>query len=167
MGKQPINPRPQWRAPDVGVSLVEVLVVLALLGVMAGAISFGLGRQVQGKSIDEEAELLISRLNRAADHSLLSGQKMQLQWDEGGYRFLIWAQGDWQTHPIGILGTPYQISSQMRLLGDSNDQTFVVWPGLIPKGGKTLKLTLQSGDQGQTINLIFDGVTARLDRGAI
>ena len=150
------------RKKDAGVSLVEILVVLALLGVMAGAITLGLGWQNQDKSLQQEADLLMSRLHHAADHSLLTGQKMQLKWDAESYAFFLWTDGAWHDHPIGILAQPHRLSRHLRLKGQAGVESFVVGPDLIPEVGKPLTLSLQATDQEQALTFVFDGVRARV-----
>lgn len=150
------------RRRDGGVTLIEILVVLALLGVMAGVISLGLGRQSQDRSLQEEANLLSARMNRAADHILLTGQKMQIIWAEDQYTFKTWSAGEWAPHPIGILANDHLLSGDIRLGDKEGRQAFVVDAGLIPQDGQALTLMLRSLEQGQEMGVIFDGANARI-----
>ena len=78
------------RHGEAGVSLVEVLVVLAIIGVMAGVGVLGLGAADRGARAEAEARRLADRLQLAADEVLVTGTPHALVWDAEGYRFLAW-----------------------------------------------------------------------------
>ena len=60
------------RRQDAGVTLVEVLVVLVLVGIMAGIVGLSIGTGSRGDIAKQEADLLVDRLNRAADDVILT-----------------------------------------------------------------------------------------------
>ncbi len=153
------------RAGDAGVTLVEILVVLVLIGTVAGAVGLSLGNARRGASVDSETALLLARMRRASDEALLAGAPVALTWDNAGYRFLAWADGGWQPHPVSILGTPHLLPDGVGFLGPSRGGDFVVGADLLPQDGAALRLAL--GPDGSPAErapqLIWDGATARLE----
>lgn len=67
------------------MSLVEVVVALAIIGVMAGAAVLSVGAFDRSAAPDTEARLLAARINLAADTTLLEGRTLVLDWDERSY----------------------------------------------------------------------------------
>ena len=69
------------------MTLVEMLVVLAVVGVSAGVVVLGLGSLRRGDGAQAEANRLADRLKLAADEVLVSGRPMAIAWTPGAYRF--------------------------------------------------------------------------------
>ena len=94
------------RQREAGLSLVEVLVVLAIVGIMAGVTVLGLGALDRGASGEAEAMRLASRMRLAADEALVTSVPLALVWEEHGYRFLAWdpagGDGTWQVAFDGL-----------------------------------------------------------------
>jgi general secretion pathway protein H len=74
------------RDPAAGVTLVETLVVLALVGILAGAAALGLGGLGGAAPAAAEAQRLAAALALAADTALLEGRAVLVAWDARGYR---------------------------------------------------------------------------------
>lgn len=83
--------RPASRTPDAGVTLVEMLVVLAIIGVAAGAIGLSVAPGDRAGRAEAEAVRLAASLRVAVDGALLSGQPAALIWTDQGYRFQLWS----------------------------------------------------------------------------
>ncbi|WP_392337469.1 prepilin-type N-terminal cleavage/methylation domain-containing protein [Loktanella salsilacus] len=151
------------RSRDAGVTLVEVLVVLVLVGIMAGAIGLSLGPADRGDAANREATLLIARLNRAADEALLTGAATAFVWGDGTYRFEVrQIDGSWGPHPIELLGTPHQVGI-INFSGDGgSDGRYVVDGDLLPATMATLRLTMRSANGSDEV-VSFDGVNALQD----
>lgn len=155
----PVVRRAQARQSQAGVTLVEVLVVLVLIGVMAGVVGLSLGPTDRGNAAGREAQLLTTRLNRAADEAVLTGDPMAMVWTETAYKFLSLQGGVWVAHPVVILGTAHELEDGIQFSDDlATGGQFVVLASLHPVNGATLELGL--GDQGSGV--IFDGATARI-----
>ena len=105
------------RDAQAGVTLVEVLVVLVLIGVMAGVVGLSLGPVDRGGALDREANLLVARLNRAADEALLANAPVAFVWTRNSYAFLTLQQNEWATHPLPALGTPHDIGGGLQFSG--------------------------------------------------
>ncbi|SHF96947.1 general secretion pathway protein H [Loktanella atrilutea] len=148
------------RARDAGVTLVEVLVVLVLIGVMAGAVGLSLGPVDRGDALQREATLLAARLNRAADETLLTGDVVAFVWDADGYRFEVQRGADWQPHPVALLAEPHATPGARPTDPDgAAEGRFVVDGDLLPVTGAPLALTLRA-DSGLETLIRFDGVNA-------
>lgn len=148
------------RRADAGVTLVEVLVVLVLIGVMASAVGLSLGPADRGDSLDRETDLLLARLNRASDEVLLSGVPTAFVWGPDGYHFEIPGSDGWVPHPVALLGEIHALSRAVDV-GDTGytEGRFIVTADLLPQGGAPLDLILRDGAAAR-VAITFDGVNA-------
>lgn len=71
-----------------GMTLVEILVVLAIVGVMAGVVTLGVGLSDRGMGVESEANRLADRLRLAADDVLVTRRPLALAFDGEGYGFV-------------------------------------------------------------------------------
>ncbi len=71
-----------------GMTLVEILVVLAIVGVMAGVVVLGVGAGDRGVGVESEANRLADRLRLAADDVLVTRRPLALAFDDQGYVFV-------------------------------------------------------------------------------
>lgn len=78
------------------MTLIEMLVVLAIIGVMAGLTVLGMGGAARGANIESEARRLADRLQLAADEVMVSDRPIALAWDAKGYGFLAWDGRGWR-----------------------------------------------------------------------
>jgi general secretion pathway protein H len=62
-----------------------MLVVLAVIGVMAGATVLGIGAATRAPSTEAEARRLATTIQQAADSAMVTDSSVALSWDEGGY----------------------------------------------------------------------------------
>ena len=70
-----------------GFTLLELLVVLAILGIVAGLVTLSTAPAEQ-RRVAEEADRLAALFRLAQDEARISGQRMIWQADARGYRFL-------------------------------------------------------------------------------
>lgn len=101
--KTPLGPfasrlSPRRRA-DGGITLIEVLVVLAVIGVATGATMLGLNATDRDTRAEAEAVRLARSLSLGTDEAMLSGTPLALVWDAGGYSFVAWSAADAQWGP--------------------------------------------------------------------
>lgn len=105
------------RDPEAGLTLIEVLVVLAIIGVMAGVTMLGLGALDRGTRAEAEARRLADRLQLAIDESMVSNAVFAMVWDEHGYRFDQWdADAEaWRESNRRLLGPRHALAGALRL----------------------------------------------------
>jgi general secretion pathway protein H len=82
---------------ESGMTLVEMLAVLAIIGVAAGATALGIGAATRAPSVESEARRLSTRLQSVADEAMVSDQPVAFTWDAKSYAFLRWDGRGWQT----------------------------------------------------------------------
>ena len=113
---------PGRRAPDAGLTLVEMLVALAILAVMTAATMLSLGSLSREASGEEEAHRLATRLQFAADETLVTSAPMALRWDSGGYQFLTWDAngGGWRRSGGHDLGSRHALPAALQLARDDS-----------------------------------------------
>jgi len=97
----------QPQGGESGMTLVEMLAVLAIIAIAAGATVLGIGAATRAPSVEAEARRLSSRLQSVADEAMVSDRPVAFTWDERGYAFEGSASGDDAAHgrhrlPAGI-----------------------------------------------------------------
>jgi general secretion pathway protein H len=148
------------RQREAGLSLVEVLVVLAIVGVVSGVTVLGLGALGRGASGEAEAMRLAGRLRLAVDEALVASVSLALVWDERGYRFLAWDPADarWQTAPRD-LGRHRALPAPLRLARLGRDGGPVMIAPDVPRPA-----VLRIAGGGATWQVAFDGFGAAAEK---
>jgi general secretion pathway protein H len=154
------------RAGEAGVTLIEVLVVLAVIGVAASATMLGLNAADRGTRAGAEAVRLAQYLTLGADEAMLGGRPLALVWNAGGYGFLIWSDEDaaWRAAP-GLLAARHDLRAPLELSLRGTDDPVPVL--IAPAGVGPARLFGLSG-AGPRWVVEFDGfaATARPDAPA-
>ena len=116
------------RDGEAGVSLIEVLVVLAIVGVLAGVSVLGLGAADRSARAEAEARRLADRLQFAADEVLVTSTPLALIWNSDGYRFLSWDResADWRNAPQPLLGREHALPGALALGRENADPSGAV-----------------------------------------
>lgn len=135
------------------MTLVEMLVVLAIIGVTAGAVSLGIGAATRAPSVESEARRFATRLQAAADDAMLGDRMVALTVGEHGYAFAKVASD-------GVIpkGTP---SFDPHTLPGGITMTLSAKPPFVlglDGAAKPLTAVLESGDQRWVVR--YDGLTA-------
>lgn len=106
-----------------GFTLIEVMVVLVIVGILAGLVVGSL-RPDPGRSAEQEAWRLARLAERLAREAELSGRALALSWDEHGYRFQQRdADGAWVALPVDGVFQPRRLGGDLRLT-DSGTAVF-------------------------------------------
>lgn len=157
------------RARDAGVTLIEMLVVLALIGASAGVVSYALPSAAPARNLDQDAALLASRLNLAAERSLMTGQVYRMDWQSDGYVFQAWRDGAWQSEPGTPLDAPHGLARGAVLSDDAGSRRgrLTITPDLLPADQSrpataedTEAATLWVTAGAQRRGVYFDGASA-------
>lgn len=159
------RPMGNARLKDSGVTLIEVLIVLVLIGVSAGVVTYALPSARAAHTIEQEANLLSARINLAAERSLISGQHYRLDWTVAGYRFLQWQGGAWTVAAATPLNEEHQLAGGALLSQTGGDRqgNLRITPDLVPSAEGVAQLRLVAGGIQQLIT--FDGFAAQTGQG--
>jgi general secretion pathway protein H len=93
---------PQPSLPS-GFSLIEILVVTAILAVTAVAVTLAVGGAGGERQLARDAERLRALIGYACEHAELSGRQIGLSLDHDGYRFSSSDRADWLPERDGEL----------------------------------------------------------------
>lgn len=144
------------RGHRAGMTLIEVLVTLGIVGVMATLVILGLGVSGGGLTVQTEANRLADRVGFAADEVMVTRRPLALVWDAQGYAFVRPASdGSWVPDDHALLGERHDLPGGLTLASDA--------PSLIlldPETTTPFQLTL--GDARHSSAIMFDGLTATI-----
>jgi general secretion pathway protein H len=140
---------------EAGFTLLEMLIVLTIIGVMAGAVTLGIGSVTRAPSVETEARRLATRLQAAADDAMLGDRMMAFTVEKHGYGFAtIGANGQMIARSDDALGF-HRLPGGMVV-------TLSVRPPVIlgvDGAGRPLSAVVESGSQRWLVT--YDGLTAR------
>jgi type II secretion system protein H len=155
------------RRSDAGLTLIETLVVLVIVGVMASVIGLSVsGGNRSAAAIEREATLLSVRLERASNSAMLNGTPAGFIWDTDGYGFLSFQDGAWAAHPDGVLGAPHRLDQGVVLAVDGQRQgQYLMRSDMLPskaqsETGQLLAMQVAFSGADETVAFLFDGVSA-------
>ena len=103
-----------WERRDsqAGLTLIETLIVIVVIGVATGAAMMGLNGADRGDRAQAEAVRLAQHLSVAVDEALVSGLPLLLHWDQRGYAFVQWQGSDaeWQPAAVPLLAARHDLA---------------------------------------------------------
>lgn len=123
---------------EAGMTLAEMLVVLAIIGIAAGAVSLSIGPLTRKPGGEAEAQRLAQQLQLAADDAMVDDKIVTLNWDNRSY------------HVTG---------AEAHRLPDSLHLDIPGHPARLPIDGTPFEARLDSSDQQWRVR--FDGISAR------
>ena len=147
---------------EAGLTLVEVMIVLAIIGVTGGVAVLGLGSGDRGMRVEAEAGRLAARLRLAADEAMITQQPIALSWDERGYGFVTPEPGsrDWRPSPVAALGERHTLPAGLSLSGERAGE-----PMLVGADGAGAPIRLAVAGRNATWNVTFDGLNVDASAG--
>jgi type II secretory pathway pseudopilin PulG len=136
------------------VSLVEVLVVLAVVAVGSAAAMLPLNATARGATAQAEAQRLAARLNLAADEAILRAVPLRVEGDANGYRFATGAGA-----LPAALERPHALPGGLGIASEGGEAAWALI--LSPAAaGRAQSLTLSG--RGARARVEFDGLAARV-----
>jgi len=142
------------RQSEQGLTLVEMLVVLVIIAIMAGATTLGIGVVTRGPTVETEARRLQQLLQAAADDAMIGDRLVAFTVEKHGYGFAF----------IGEDGQPREAQDALGFhkLPGGMVMTLSIKPPVllgVDGSGKPLSATLTSGKQVWRVT--YDGMIAR------
>ncbi len=128
--------------PDAGLTLIEMLVVLAIIGIASGMTLLSLGSGKRALGSEAEAHALANQLQLAADETLLGDRALALAIDPHGYAIVGWdgAHSRW-----------------LPLQGDGFTGRHELASGLHVDPVTTKPLPIESGGTGNAVEVVLGG----------
>lgn len=124
------------RRGDAGLTLIEVLVVLAIVGVATGAAMLGVNAAGRTTLAQTEAVRLARSLTLGADEAMFAQAPLAVLWDASGYRFVQWSEsGGWTATASRFLTERHDLPNglSMQLASGTTGQSAA--PVMIRAGG--------------------------------
>lgn len=150
------------RDGQAGLTLIEVLAVLAVIGVASGAAMMNLGDR--GSIAQSEAVRLARHLSLGVDEALISGRPLVLQWDAAGYRFgqlpAGQADGDPEAWPAAVPSTLGQRHDLLQPLELAPRSAGIPSAVVLPTSGAAAEMNFDITGSDTTWTVTFDGFTA-------
>ena len=142
------------RRDEAGLTLVEMLVVLAIIGVVGAAVALSLGNTGRADGAQAEARRFSRVMGVAGDEALISDRRIALQFDGHGYAFVQWneVRRDWEAHPRSNLGARHELEAGTELSGGGDRS-----PLPLDESTGPAVFTFREGEQ--LWRVAFDGLT--------
>ena len=151
------------RRGESGVTLIEVLIVLVLIGVAAGIVTLSLPSSAPPREVAQEAELLSARMNLAAEQSLIAARPYRMSWESDHYLYEVWDGTDWVGQQETAIRHDLADSILLTSAEGSRSGTLRIEPDLLPGAEGPARFRVTSGTNSREV--LFDGATARMERG--
>lgn len=138
---------------DAGLTLAEMLVVLAIIGVMSGVAVLGVGAVDRTVGAEIEARRLAARLSLAADQASVDRRARVFAWTDEG----------WSVAPAGAATSAerHDLPDGLRLSVDSAGEAVSVMPDGV---GQPFQAVVAGGVERWRVE--FDGLQATAVAGA-
>ncbi|WP_298976443.1 Tfp pilus assembly protein FimT/FimU [uncultured Roseobacter sp.] len=148
------------RAGDAGVTLIEMLVVLVVIGIMASTVAMSFRPKTSGTAPEVTALKLVADLRLAVQFAIDHQRGFGVKAGPEGYRFWTIGAGGWEPHADPSLRRLKPFPDTMRIsVQDHEDMVFAVSRYLVPAGSTPWQVTLRQGPFAHQVT--FDGVTAQ------
>ncbi len=140
---------------ETGMTLIEMLIVLSIIAVAAGAVTLGIGAATRAPSVGSEAQRLADRLQAAADDAMLGDGLVAFTAEKSGYGFARFDGKTWQPLASDALGFH-------ALPGGMTMRLSARPPVVLGPEGSGKPLTAIIAERGQSASVAYDGLTARV-----
>ena len=102
---------------QAGFSLLELLVVVAIIGLLVGAVTLSWGTLGNDREIEQETNRLRGMIGVLHEEALMQTRDYGLMFTETGYRFFVFDHGqlEWVLPPGDRLLEPHALPPQLEL----------------------------------------------------
>jgi general secretion pathway protein H len=149
------------RHPQAGLTLIEMLVVLVIIGIATSVIVLSVNSVGRDRRAEDEAMRLAAQLTMAVDEGLVSRAEMALFWTPSGYEVKRRGPKGWgpATTPrlIGAHVLPAAVA--LRRMDGSRD------PVAVAEDGLGAAVSLEITGPGPSWIVAFDGLQATAQSG--
>ncbi|MEG3179685.1 prepilin-type N-terminal cleavage/methylation domain-containing protein [Sphingomonas sp. LT1P40] len=135
------------------MTLIEMLIVLVIIGIAAGAVSLSVGVATRAPSVETEARRLALRLQAAADDAMLGDRIIAFTVESNGYGFAAVSR-DGKMAPLGDALAFHKLPGGIVVNIDAAPPVMLGVDG----SGKPLNATIENGEQRWVVR--YDGMTA-------
>ena len=98
-----------------GFTLLEVIVVVAIIGILVGFAGLSLNTSDRHAKIEKALNRLLSASEMAAQEALISGQPISVDIYENTYQFLRFESGEWRQHERRQFFNPYEFARPIQV----------------------------------------------------
>ncbi len=152
---------------DAGLTLIEMLVVLAIVGITAGAAMLGIAGADRSRRAETEAVRLAREIDLAVDEALVTQAPLALLWDAHGYRFVAWDAKAAAWGPAsGRLAEHHDLGTALSLERRDTALSAGRAAAVIAPGGTSDAATFEIRGSGTPWRIAFDGFGAEAVAGA-
>lgn len=137
---------------DSGLTLVEMLVVLVIIGIAAGAATLTIGSITRAPSVEAEARRLATMLQSAADDAMLGDRMVAFTIESHGYAFATVSDSGMQ--PMGGPFAMHYLPSGMTMTLSRRPPIVLGVEG----AGQPVAATLENGQDQWVVT--YDGLNA-------
>lgn len=149
------------RQAEAGITLIEIMVVLAVIGIATGTVMMTVGDR--DARAEAEALRLARHLSLGVDEALIGGMALALRWDTAGYVFVQMPAGgaevqDWPAADLPALAQRHDLPGALQM---SLREPAGTGPILVPPSGiaATSVFAITGSDPVWTVT--FDGFAAQ------
>ncbi|MCW4460105.1 prepilin-type N-terminal cleavage/methylation domain-containing protein [Sphingomonas sp. BT-65] len=136
-----------------GMTLIEMLIVLVIIGIAAGGIALGVGAATRAPSVETEARRLALRLQAAADDAMIGDRILAFTAERHGYGFAAIGR-DGSMKPLGDALAPHTLPAGITVTIDVQPPLLLGVDG----GGKPMSALVENGADKWLVR--YDGMTA-------
>lgn len=150
------NACPNARDSQSGLTLIEMLICLAIMGIATSAALLSVNMLGRDRRVEDEAVRLAAHLTMAVDKGLVSRERLALFWTSRSYEVKRETSAGWQTDDAHQSGRIHALPAALVLRRTDGTTE----PVVVSEDGLGPAVTLEISGQGVPWIVAFDGFSA-------